>query len=525
MKKALMLFALIIALVSLSSVWADTDPLYEKPLVMGYLQDLASSNFYAIPAGTDNLTYKMVGGLPIIIDDVNGQYVPSLFESWEVSDDQLTWTFHIRQDAYWHDGVQVTADDVIFSEAYLKEMEEFENWHCWWQFDFPYQLIKVDDYTVQFVLETPTSAILANLGEQTGEIIPKHIWENIERKDFANCEEAKLPIGFGPYKMVDYKQGDSITLEANENYYDGAPKIKTVIIKIFASSASATLALESGDIDSLSLQANDYDRLVNQEQKIAGVQIQLIAEHEFGINHLREPLNDVRMRKALNYAMDNETVLASAYGGVGKVAYGIFVPEVMYSDTSVWTDYSYNIDKVHELLEDMGYTMGSDGYYQKDGKTLEFDAIYSSSNDTFANIAIIYQYTAKEAGIKLNIEGLDSAILSDRKNNKDYDLALGGWSLGIDNSIYNANNYYSDAVTENSQHLDELWKVGASSNDDEVRAAVYREIDQILSDDAVWVYIVQRGQCFGYDKDLDISEAVRDSGNDFLYYNKLAWKN
>ena len=526
MKKLLSLLLVAVMALTMVSV-ASADDLYEKPLVLGYTQDLMSSNFYAIPAGVDNLCFKIVGGQPILCDDVNGQYAPMLFESWEVSEDQLVWTFHLRQDAYWHDGVQVTADDVIFSEAYLKEMDQFENWHCWWQFEFPYQLNKVDDFTVEFVLEAPTSALLSNLSDQMGEIIPKHIWENVERKDFTNVEAAKLPVGFGPYKMVAYEPGVSITLEANEAYFGGAPKIKTIIIQIMPSTASATLALEAGDIDGLSLSSIEYERMLS-EGKIAGTQIALIAEHLISFNYEREELQDTRMRQALNYLMDNETVLDGAYGGIGKVVYGTFIDEVMYSDTSVWVDYSYNVEKAKALIEEMGYTIGSDGYYQKDGKTLEFELMYTGSNDTFANVCLIYQATAQAGGVKLNLAGLDSAVITEKRNNYDYDLVFGGWSLGIDNSMYSANKYYGEGAFHetyaNSARVDELFVEGASSADDEVRANAYRELDKILSEDPCYVYIIQRGQCFGYNKALDISEAERSSGNDFNYWNKLAWK-
>lgn len=181
---------------------------------------------------------------PLVTVEADGTTKNALAESVEPAEDGLSLTVHLKQDVKWSDGEDFTADDVVFTYE-QKVKKENGNADSLWVDDQPIAIEKVDEYTVKFVLPTPSAAAISNIATETY-IIPEHIFKDVS--DFSVSELPEKPVGTGPYQLKEYKRGEYFTFEANENYYGGKPSIQNVTLRIIESTDTAKVALQKGKL-------------------------------------------------------------------------------------------------------------------------------------------------------------------------------------------------------------------------------------------------------------------------------------
>jgi peptide/nickel transport system substrate-binding protein len=278
--------------------------------------------------------------------------LPGLAESWEISEDKMTWTFTLREGVTFHDGSPFNADAVIFQFNRMKDpdfeyydalnapkhAEQYRTFASW---------EKVDDYTVSITTTQPTAWLHWSLA-QIMLPSPAVIME------YGNEDYAAHASGTGPFRMVNYVDGEIMELEANPDYYRGAPKLDGIVLYPQAEASSRTASLQTGEVDWAEVPAPDSLSSLEAE----GFQIFMTDYPHailIGYNQFREPLTDIRVRQALNYAADREG-LATIISDTGVPA-GQYVPE-FHPAHAEGVGFSYDPELAEELLADAGFDDG-----------------------------------------------------------------------------------------------------------------------------------------------------------------------
>lgn len=321
-----------------------------------------------------------------------------LAENYSLSEDGLVYTFNLRQDAYFTDGEQVTADDVVFTlnkciadqtSADLAYAEKAE---------------KVDDFTVTVTLKQPVSFFLntvASIG-----IVPEHAY------DPATYGMAPI-VGSGPYKFVEWKRQEQLILEANENYYDGAPSIKHVTV-VFMAEDAALAAVKAGKVDAACSAATLADTVIPGYHVEAvtsadnrGFTLPMLPDEgkttESGYPYGNNVTCNLEIRQAIAYAIDRQLVADVALNGYGRPAYS-------ENDGMPWNNPAVKIDtdvqRARKLLADAGWAdTDGDGIVEKDGVKAEFTVLYPSGDSVRQAVGMAAAEQVREIGIKINIEG------------------------------------------------------------------------------------------------------------------------
>ena len=275
-------------------------------------------------------------GETLLTADENMDVVPCLADSWEQVDD-TTYKFHIRQGVKFHDGSEVKAEDVKFSLDRAINSAAVS-----YIVDFIDKVDVVDDYTVNVELKAPYAPALRNLSVPFAAIVPKAVVE-------ADEEAFKLhPIGTGPYKFVEWKQGDSVTLERFDDYYAGPAETQKLVMKVIPEASQRTIALETGEVDLA------YDLLPNDLEKVrSNSDLQLFEApsltcYYISMNMNKAPYDDQKVRDAVNYAIDRQLIIDTIASGSGEPADAIIAPAVFgYFSPGA---YEYDPEKAKSLL-------------------------------------------------------------------------------------------------------------------------------------------------------------------------------
>ena len=226
---------------------------------------------------------------------------PRIAESYEISEDGLDYTFKIRQDATFHDGTPVTVEDVVFSIERYKASEYQGS-----QIAMMASVEAIDDTTVVCHLDTPYAPFLQGICSPY--IFPKAYYEAGEDAF------AATPVGSGPYKFVSRTAGSNIVLEANEDYYRGAPEIKKITFEVIPDTATMAIALQTGEISFAEIDASVLAQL-EANPAIAISEVPTSTFSYISMNTEKAPFDNVLVRQAVNYAINRENLVAVCYEG------------------------------------------------------------------------------------------------------------------------------------------------------------------------------------------------------------------
>ncbi len=402
--------------------------------------------------------------------------VPQFFLDWEVSEDGRVWTVHIPKNATFHDGTPVTAEDVKFTADYYCRLPWNE-----------YMIVGlnrtevVDDYTIRFYMNYPR----AMPPMEFSCILPKHIWEPY-KDDLTQCPNEGV-IGSGPFKLKEWKPDEYWWLEANENYWAGRPYVDEVVLKIYPSVEAAVLALKAGEVDmwgyggvSVAI-ALDLMKDPNIKVEVCpGLGVLMM-----GVNchpNKTDPLaRDVRVRKAVAYGIDYDTIINLAYLGYAEKADSWIYPELPSHNPNL-PQYEYNVTKANEILDAAGYLdTDGNGIRNWEGGEFIFDLYCGSEDPQRVRIAEIIKDSLKNIGIQINVKAVDYDTLIDIMYTPDqslYDMCLWGeepgpnpewiwdmaksWEPGSWNSAGWINEefdelYYAAAGAANLTERDRIW--------------------------------------------------------------------
>ncbi len=396
-----------------------------------------------------------------------------LAESVDTSDDNMTYTFHLRDDVVWSDGEPFNADDVVFT---YEAMEDPNN--AGWAYS---QLVydqgatkieKIDDYTVAFTLPFASAGSLEMLCNIF--IMPEHLYKDVT--DFENNDINTKPVGTGPYVMAEYSPGSHVKFEANDTYFLGRPDIDTFVFQIVENSNTAMMAIQSGEIDAwvatpaevaqMDLEGNNLTTYAYSEGRVAYMAINV------------KQIPDEKVRKAIFYALNTKDINDAVYLSEDNyLTPTSFLPPISQFYTENVETYETDVDKAKELLKEAG------------AEGLKVTLTYSGSDSAQTTQATLIQQQLAQAGITCELNGMDSTAMFAQLDEPDNDIQmfLNGYIMGIDPDTFYPL-FAVDGVYNRSRHeyaeLDELFKRGRETMDGDERFAIYEELQQVLQEKA-----------------------------------------
>ncbi len=426
--------------------------------------------------------------------------VPGVAESWSASDDQLTWTFKLRKDVKFHDGHPMTSADVKYSMEQIvgkyhsrgrKLMKLVES------------LEAPDDYTVVFKLKSPVPFFLTAFQPNEAPIMPKHILgaqEYADKKAIRQSPFMKNPIGTGPFKMVEFKEGAHIILERNADYWkEGRPYLDKIVYRILPDDSSRVIAMEKGEVDVATygnIPAVEIARLSSLDHIATtsdGMEaIGPVANITFNLRD--KHIGDLKVRKAINMAIDRKTIANVVWHGQARPAATPFFPGSTFYHDGL-PAYEYNIDKANALLDEAGYKRGPDGVRFK----VRVD--YIPYGATWQRLAEYTKQQLKKIGIDGDIRSLDlgawlKAIFTDWDfemtatfGNGYYDPVIGVARYYTTSSISKGASFTNASGYSNAE-VDKLFTEASRETDVDKRKQMFVRIQELMYEELPHLQLV-----------------------------------
>ncbi|MCF6460639.1 ABC transporter substrate-binding protein [Clostridium sp. Cult3] len=464
----------------------------DKVMIVRATGDPMTFNPDTIP---DDYAYPIVQNIfnRLVKLDASKQIIPDLATDWDVSEDGKTITFNLRDDAKWHDGEKVTSKDVKYTFDTIKENESY---YMSSRLAIVDSIETPDEYTVVFNMNRPDVSFIADLGWYGTFILPEHIFNN--GQSWEDNPASKEPIGSGPFKFEDFKQGESITLVANPDYHEGAPKLDKIIFSIIPDDATAVEALLNGDIDVLDSvpAANVKELEANENIRLALNEYPSPMRIIFNLNE--EILQDVNVRRAIATAIDREEISQKIFDGIQKPEYNMYPSLIEWVSNSEQTAPKFNIEEAINILEEAGYTKDADGYYIR-GLTID---VFEDGG--YPDAAKLMEATLAQAGIELIVQVHEFNAWSEKVDiQRDFMLELQGGFMGPDPAALQkrlGTGEYSNYGDYSNKEFDELLEKGAATGNQDERAKYYKKAQAILAEELPYIPIVAYA---GYDANND----------------------
>ena len=367
-----------------------------------------------------------------------------LADSWTTSSDKLTWTFHLHKGLKWSDGQPITAHDVAWTLNLIMHNKDAATANGSLVENFK-SVTAPDDNTVVVTTKQVQADMLYVVGLP---IVPEHIWKS-KVGDLANFKNTSGPIvGYGPFTFENYKTDQYTTLKANKDFFQGAPHFDTMIMQYFKNTDAAVAALRSGQVDQVDAADGHgvQGAAARQEAQDLPVRRQPLDRRRDQPRGPHRPRQEDRYRqpdphrrhrpRAMSYGIDRKTLVKRVLDGYGQVGHGYLPPAFQQW---FWTPsesdlVSYDPTKANSMLDDAGYTRGSNGIRvdPKTGKPMSFRLGIHSDRTTDAQIANYLVGWMKDLGIKLTIQSMSSTALNENLAKGDWDLLMDSWGTGPD---------------------------------------------------------------------------------------------
>ncbi|RLG32893.1 hypothetical protein DRN97_06320 [Methanosarcinales archaeon] len=436
--------------------------------------------------------------------------VPVLAESWEMSSDGKQWTFHLRRGVKFHDGTDFDSDDVKFTFEWKLEhdrtwIQGLERIEC------------PDEYTVKFFFDRPRFILSSDFATPQCGIMSS----TTPLDEDGNVKKA---IGTGPFKVADYSK-QQVILERNNEYWGKKAKLEKITMRVIPDANTHIMALEAGEVDiipCIEAFASVPMLEANPDLKVSGKLS--VGTFILYMNTKREPFTDVRVRKAINYAIDKESITETILEGTCKPAKYMFSPvfEKFIDEDAV--PYEYDPTKAEELLADAGWVdTDGDGYLDKKGKPFEVTLTFQTGSLDFPMVVEALQYQLGELGILVTLNPVEPALRSELQKSGDFDF-LFTWQSYIphdDPSLYYEGYYHSERGRyhfledpEIDALIDELESTGDTQKRLELHYALQREI----MDRAPAVFLYHRGDYMAMKKCIKDFEVTIGS---WMLYKQL----
>ena len=467
---------------------------------------------------------------------------PCLATSWEVSADGTEIVFHLRKGVKFHDGTDFNANAVVFSFARQYDPNHPYNQYGEWahfrsKLSDVERMEKVDNYTVKLILKRTNAAIIATLSHYAVHIVSPTNAEKYKEDAF------KHPCGTGPFKFMEWVKDDHITYVANENYWREKPKLDKLILKLIPDATARLMALEVGEIHGMEYpNPADFDRIKANKDLILMSQVGMnvgfmamntgygyIDANKNGVRDIEteplvktpgylEPLTKKKVRQAINMAIDKQSIVDNIYMGTATVAKNGMPPSMLGYNNDI-VDYPYDPAKAKELLAEAGYPDGFEVtlYVMPVSRPYMFDPPKIGE--------AIHSYLGA-VGIKVNIYQVDWTTYLQETEAGKHQMCLLGWTSGTGdpdsmmNVLYGANSA-SIGIADNwafytNNTVQELFSAALQTYDRERRAEYYKKAQEMIHEDAGWVYLVHSKQSVVFRTNIK-GYAISPTQRNFFY--------
>ena len=415
------------------------------------------------------------------------EYQPTLADSYEISDDGLVYTFKLHPDVKFHDGETFSAEDVLYTIDYYGNPENAMTTGS--DFVSIDTVEAPDDLTVVINLKSPNAAFLTQ--GASAFIVPKHVHEPIGDEQYSTN-----PVGTGPFKLKAYDPASFVELEAFEDHFRGRPLLDGYRLNTVPEPSVRAIALETGEADSSvwSLNTDDNIRLRDSGKFYVSI-TSSTACNNFQINTTSDQFKDKVVRQAMMYALDRDTIVNDIWRGLAVKATTNLSPAVAYyhDDTDV-AKYDYDPDKANQMLDEAGWTMGSDGIREKDGVKLQWQCGMISGDQARRPIVEAFQQWVTQVGGKFDIVE-STAMTEDVRSNK-LQMGMHNWTWGGSGGDPDATAVmHSDwsgvslGTHYSNPEMDKLLEDGLAEPDPEKRKVIYKRVQEIFCEDVPILYV------------------------------------
>ncbi len=419
------------------------------------------------------------------------EIVGDLAESWLVSPDGLTLTFTLRPHLRWHDGAALTAEDVRFTYERLIDPAVRT------PFSSSYELVQslevLDPRTIRVQYKEPFAPALESwmMG-----IIPKHL---LEGQDLNTTPFLRQPVGHGPYKFKRWKTGELIELAANEDYFEHRPQLDRYLYRIIPDQATLFLELLTHGIDLASLTPLQYQRQTSTPA--IARQFQKFRYPSFGFTYLGYNLQDarfrdVRVRQAINLAIDKDALIQGVLYGLGSAATGPYPKESWAYDPAIRPP-PFDLEAARRLLGEAGWLdRDGDGWLDREGQAFRFTLMTNQGNEVRRQVAELIQRQLKLLGIDAQIRIIEwSVFVHEFIDKRRFEVVLLAWNLSRDPDIYDL--FHSSKTKEgeynfigySNPEVDRLLIEGRRVFDQTQRQAIYRRVHRLLYEDQPYTFL------------------------------------
>lgn len=473
-----------------------------------------------LTVATDSLKGKFN---PILADDVYDMWVadavfdgligsnPSgevttdgVAKSWEVSEDKLTYTFKLKEGVKFHDGEEMTSEDVEFTYLAIADpdyagsrgpavadivgVDAYRNGEA----DTVEGIKVIDDYTISFTIKEPN---VKKIRDFSYGIMPKHYYAFETWDEFTALN--RKPVGTGVMKFKSFEVGQYCELETNPDYFKGAAKIDGVVIKMVPSETQPA-AVASGDVDLANPSGNieNYETMV--DTGIADVQEFLGNSYRYvGFNLRLDKFADKRVRQALAYGLNMDEYIETQWEGFAQACDSPISPISWAApDASTLNKYDYNPEKAQELLAEAGWVKNDEGKLMKDGEQFTIEWTTYKESEWPINLIAVAENNWGELGIDVKSNVMEfNAVVTQVYDEQDFEVYNMGWSLAVDPDPYAI--FHSDndklggfnSIGFHNDRADEIIEMGRKEYDQAVRAELYQEWAQLANEELPYMFV------------------------------------
>ena len=448
---------------------------------------------------TDFLSQQMFAGLLRVGQDLKMK--PYVAESWKFSDDGRRWTFSLRDDVYFHDGNQLTAEDVEYTYSTILH-QDYTGTH-YPRYEVIDRVSAQDDFTVVFELSHPHAPLLSHLDMG---ILPKHIYGQHSTKELEDITDELPPVGAGPYQYEE-KGDDHIVLKSNADFFLPGPFIENIRVQRFDDQQSMVMALEQGEIDYMSTIPTEHINRIKEHHsdRFNFYHRQHNGYSYLGLNQTDPILQDKKIRQAIMYAIDRRSIVKEVLDGKAEVI-NSHIPSFSWASNPELHDYQYNPQKAVQLLEDGGWSqIGDDDIrINTDGKRLRISCVAAAGNIRREQILERIKQDLAEVGFEFEIKLMEwDELFEKHLDTGKFQSYLLGWGLGIDPDPYlyfhSESGFgreghligFNDVQFEN-ERLDYLIEKGRQALTYEERTEIYHEVEEIINAELPYAFLYSK---------------------------------
>ncbi len=435
-----------------------------------------------------------------------------LVSDYEISEDQLTYTFYIRRDATWHDGQPLTANDVIYT---IQAMQD-PNWQSPLEPSMRgVEVKKIDDYTLTLTLTEPFAPFLSSL---TFGILPEHIWFDaykVSPQNITLSEYNTRPVGSGPF-MFDALEKDSAGIMKSyqlvpyAGYYGQKPYLERISFSFYQELDSAVSAAQRGDVNGLAFITSEQK--VSLQEQGRGLQYQRLQLPQYTGIFFNQEHSDIlavdAVRQALIWGVDRQTIINQALYGEGELIYTPILPGYIGYNADV-EKYGFDLEKGKQILDDAGWVIPEgEQYRKKDDAVLEF-SIATVNQEEFLNTLAVLQDNWTKMGIKVNVNVYEPADIQEQIiKPRDYEALLFGEIVGTDPDPYA---FWHSSQMEHpglalavfyQKNIDDLLETARKTSDEEQRRLKYFHFQNILAEEIPAIFLYNPYYTYVISKDI-----------------------